>query len=272
METSSKSPDPLGRAMFDYQRDEMGEIVYRDGATVRDGHVEEYYYEPRESWSEGTVDLLERIVAWGEPILDAGCGAGQHVRWFEDRDVNVVGIDRSPNAVESARERGCDDVRVMDMFDLDFERGQFRTIYALGTQVGLGRSLAGVRSLLSAVADVTDDEGRCVLHNYDPTMLETEAGANGDDSLLGYRSDPRPGIAHRAFHFEYEPAGEAAATLDGLPRRAVGRTLQFLLFSPDRLREAAVGTPWSVTDVSYDGSDRTYVAILEKRRTLKPSS
>jgi hypothetical protein len=44
----------------------------------------------------------------------------------------------------------------------------------------------------------------------------------------------------------------------------LGPTLQFRLFSPRRLREAAVGIGWRVTDVRY-GGDYHYLAALEKR-------
>jgi hypothetical protein len=53
-------------------------------------------------------------------------------------------------------------------------------------------------------------------------------------TLLGYRDDPTPGLAHRVMHFEYE--GD------------VGETLLFRPFSLDRLQEAAVGTGWEVAD------------------------
>lgn len=240
-------PDPLGRAMADYQRGEPGTLVYRDGERTCEGHVADYYFAPRSEWDDDTVSMLERFAAHGGPLCDVGCGAGQHALWFQDRDLEVTAVDVSPNAVRAARERGVADACTMDMFDLAFERDRFRTLYTLGTQVGLGRSLAGVGELLAEFARVTDEDGLAAVHNYDPDILE------GD--LLGYRPDPREGIAHRSFHFEYEPPGSE--------ERVVGRTLQFLLFGPDRLTDAAVGTPWEVTDV--EKGDRTYLAILEKR-------
>ncbi|MFC4987675.1 class I SAM-dependent methyltransferase [Saliphagus infecundisoli] len=239
-------PDPLGRAMFDHQRGEPGSLVYRDGERTREGHVADYYFEPRSEWDDGTVGLLERLAAHGGPFLDVGCGAGQHALWFQHRGLAVTAVDVSPGTVRAASARGVADASTMDMFDLAFHPDRFRTLYALGTQIGLGRSLAGVGELLAEFARVTDENGLAAIHNYDPDTLE------GD--LLGYRSDPRKGIAHRSFHFEYEPPGSGG--------RVVGRTLQFLLFGPDRLADAAVGTPWTVADV-YAG-ENTYVALLEK--------
>ncbi|WP_276255056.1 class I SAM-dependent methyltransferase [Halomontanus rarus] len=264
--------DPLGRAMRDYQRGEMGTLTYRDGSRTRDGHVADYYFEPRSEWGEGTVAFLERVESRGGPILDAGCGAGQHALWLQDRGLEVTGIDASPNAVEAARERGVEDVRVMDMFETDFDRDRFHVVYALGTQIGLARSFAGVRDLLAEFAHITDDGGVAAVHNYDPVAV---------DDLLGYRPDPREGVAHRCFHFEYERACERRAesdsnvdssaggesgtggTRDGNARvREIGPTLHFLLFGPDRLADATIGTPWTVGDVL--SGDSTYVAILEK--------
>lgn len=51
------------------------------------------------------------------------------------------------------------------------------------------------------------------------------------------------------FHCEYETA--------------VGRTLLFRLFDVDRLREATVGTPWTVAAARY--GDVQWRVALEKR-------
>jgi SAM-dependent methyltransferase len=236
--------DALGTAMRDYQRDELGECRYVDGEERQDGHVHENYFTPREEWDQASID---RYGSLPDPILDVGCGAGQHLCFFQDLGKEAVGIDVSPGAVQAARERGAEDVRVGDMFDLrrDFERDAFRTVLLNGTQLGLAHSFAGVRSLLSDLAHVTDEDGVAAVDNYDATEV--------DEELFGYRPDPRDGVAHRTFHFEYEPR-------DG--ERIQGRALHFLLFSPDRLRDVCVGTPWSVSAVHHRGV--YYKAHLEK--------
>lgn len=217
--------------MRDYQRGDLGDCRYVDGADRMDGHIAENYFGSHEDWDEERRDWF---AAFDGPVLDLGCGAGQHVRFYEDRGTEVLGVDVSPGAIEAARERGCEDVAVADMFDLPFERDRFRSVLLNGTQVGLAHSMAGVRSLLSDLAHITDDDATAQVDNYDASLV--------DEDLFGYRPDPRDGVAHRTFHFEYEPR-------DG--ERILGPALHFLLFSPDRLRDICVGTPWSVVEVDH---------------------
>ncbi|WP_222915405.1 class I SAM-dependent methyltransferase [Natrinema sp. SYSU A 869] len=297
---SRTAADPLGRAMLAHYRDGPGQLAYRDGADVQDGNVAEFYFSSPESWESETIEVLERV-ADHEPILDVGCGAGKHLLWWAERGVEAVGVDVSPNAVLTARERcevrrtsrrscveqcstypssglrggeaasngtakpspspredgkaaerGLEDVLVGDMFDLPIETGSVGAVHAVGTQIGLGRSLAGIRELLVEFARVTADGGVAVVDNNDPARL--------DDEFFGYRPDPREGVAHRCFHLEFEHETEK-----GERYREVGRTLQFLLCSPARLREATSATPWFVCDVRRTDGTAHYRAILEKQ-------
>ncbi|QRV17097.1 class I SAM-dependent methyltransferase [Haloterrigena salifodinae] len=241
--------DPLGRAMLAHHRDEPGELVYRDGPATQDGNVESFYFSSSESWDRPTIEALERL-ADREPILDVGCGAGNHLLWWADHGVRAVGVDASPNAVLTARQRGFEATLVGDMFALPVPTDAFGAVHAVGTQLGLGGSLAGIRELLWEFARVTADEATAVVDNHDPTRL---------DECFGYRSDPREGIAHRCFHLEFERDGA-----DGERYREVGRTLHFLLCSPVRLREATAETPWRVGDVLRANGDTHYRAVLEK--------
>lgn len=236
--------DPLGRAMYDHQTDgPAGELVYRDGGVVEPHDVPDTYFTPPSAWD---ADWRRRLDALEGPVLDAGCGAGTYAIWLQARGREVVGIDASPHAVETARARGLDDARVMDLFDLAFEPDRFRSALVVGTQSGLAGSLPGVRAFLADLATVTAPDAVAVVDSYDPAGLDP-------DSFVGYRPDPRPGVARRAFHFEYTPpAGE----------REVGRSLAFVLFGPERLRDVLVGTPWSLAAVWP--REAYYRAKLEK--------
>ncbi|WP_313075408.1 class I SAM-dependent methyltransferase [Melaminivora sp.] len=42
------------------------------------------------------------LVPTGGTVLDVACGSGRHLRWFHARNHPVTGVDRAPDAIESA--------------------------------------------------------------------------------------------------------------------------------------------------------------------------
>lgn len=237
--------DALGQAMLDYQRGGLrGECRYVDGGETVDAHIRENYFgdpENREKSSKRLLDSLEG------PVVDVGCGAGNHSLYLQKHVDDLVAFDVSPGAVAAARARGVDAAVVADMFEMAFPRNSFRSVWMCGTQLGLAGSVAGISALLSDLAFVTDGRGVAVVDNYDPRRVD-------GDRMLGYRPDPRDGVARRAFHFEYDRDGE----------RLVEPTLSFLLCGPQRLRDATVGTPWSLAEVHEKPAGAHYRAVLEK--------
>ena len=236
-------PSPFARAVRDHHRGERdASLIQCDGEERRDHPIEEFYF--TDPAGEDVAWLADRLAG---PLLDLGAGAGRHALVFQER-VETVAVEVSDALVETMRERGVEDARRGDMFRLReaFDRDRFGSVLANGTQVGLAGSLQGLRELLGDLAYVTEPDGTAVLDCYDPTV---EAAAD----LLGYRSDPARGLAHRVMYFEYE--GET------------GEILHFRLFGPDRLREATAGTGWTVADIrrSDEDSGRYYRATLEKR-------
>ena len=232
--------DPFGRAIRDHHRGERDEpLVDRDGEERREHPIEAFYF--------GEFDPESEADAWRAswldgPLLDVGAGVGRDALYFQER-FETVAIEVSEHLVATMDERGVRDARHIDMFALReaFDRDRFRPALVFGTQIGLTGSMQGLREFLGDLAHVTTPDGTALLHGYDPDREATEA-------VLGYRADPTPGLAFRVYHTEY--AGEY-------------ETLLFRLFSPDRLREATVGTGWELADLQY-GSERTYTAALRK--------
>jgi SAM-dependent methyltransferase len=230
------SDDPFGRAIRDYYLGEQDEpLIDRDGSETREHSIEQWYFGEhsegawRDAWMKGT-------------FLDIGAGAGRDALYYQEQ-FETVAIEVSEHLVEVMRDRGARDVRLADMFDLrdHFDRDRFQSAHAIGTQVGIAGSMAGVRQFLDDLAFVTTPNATAVLDNYAPENESTK-------EVFAFRDDPMPGLAYRVYHEEYE--GE------------VGETLLFRLFSVDQLRQAAIGTPWEVVEVNY--SDVQWRAILEK--------
>lgn len=235
--------DPFGRAIRDHYLGERDEpLIDRDGDETREHAIERWYFGEHEpdDWFDPLLD---------GPLLDMGAGAGRDALFFQTR-FETVAIDASEPLVETMRDRGVNDARLADMFALreHFDRDRFRSAIAVGTQLGLAGSMAGVRQFLADLAHVTTPDATAILDNYAPELDRTA-------DVFAYRGDHAPGLAYRVFHCEYQ--GD------------VGRTLLFRLFSIDRLRAATVGTPWTVTQASYghpdtDGVADQWVAVLEK--------
>lgn len=237
------SPDPFGRALRDYHLGDREEpLVCREGGETLDHPIEQFYF--------GTFDPPEDhlyVESLDGPLLDMGAGVGQHARYFQER-FEVVAIEVSEPLVETMRDRGVEDARQADMFDLraTFGRDRFRSALSHGTQVGLAGSIAGLRTFLNDLAYVTTPDATAVLDGYDPRQAATT-------DLLGYRPDPTPGLAYRVLQFEYE--GD------------LGDPLLFRLFSPDRLCEATVGTDWAVDKLRLVPKERPdqWNAVLRKQ-------
>ena len=231
--------DPFGRAIRDYYWGNQDEpLIDRDGEETREHSIEQWYlgeHEPaawRDSWMKG-------------PLLDMGAGAGRDALYYQDR-FDTVAIDVSDHLVTTMDERGVTDARRVDMFALRdaFERDRFESAFALGTQVGLAGSMHGLRTFLANLASVTTSAATAVLDCYDPTAEKTT-------TLLGYRPDQTPGLAYRVMQFEYE--GD------------LGKPLLFRLFSPDRIREATIGTEWAVGEVRRGAEPHHYRIALQKQ-------
>ncbi|PSP54327.1 SAM-dependent methyltransferase [Halobacteriales archaeon QS_1_67_19] len=221
--------DPFGRAVRDHHRGQREEpLLQRDGERTREHPIDRFYFSEFAAESDAGAWLESHLDG---PLLDMGAGAGRHAHYFQER-FETVAIEVSELLVETMRERGVEDAREASMFELreHFERDRFRSALAIGTQVGLAGSTQGLREFLGDLAHVTTPDATAVLDCYDPALA-------ADVDMLGYRSDPAPGLAHRVMWFEYD--GDA------------GDALVFRLFSPDRVREATVGTGWAVADVEY---------------------
>lgn len=234
------STDPYGRAIRDYYLGEQEEpLLDRDGADVRDHPIEEFYF--------GAVTGASELQQWRDswldgPLLEMGAGVGSEALYWQAQ-FETVAIEIRDHLVQTMRDRGVEDARRADMFALRecFERDRFASAHARGTQVGLARSMQGLGRFLGDLAAVTKPTATAIVDCHDP-------GHEGAADLLGYRDDPTPGLAYRLLHFEYEGN--------------VGETLLFRLFSPDRLREAAIGTGWEVAEINRSDNGCHYLAAL----------
>jgi SAM-dependent methyltransferase len=73
-------------------------------------------------------DFLERLLDT-PVILDAGCGPGRDMAWFEAHGCHVTGIDLSPGMLAEARTRVTGPLIEMDLHDLRLDEQAFDGIW-----------------------------------------------------------------------------------------------------------------------------------------------
>lgn len=151
------SDDPFGRALRDHHLGTRSEphLQFADGEPL-EHPIEAFYFGEfaplsdrgafRERWLDG-------------PMLDIGAGVGRDALYFQDR-FEVVAIEVSEPLVQTMRERGVEDARQADIFELDetFPPDRFGSALAYGTQVGLAGSMDGLREFLWDLSRVTTDD------------------------------------------------------------------------------------------------------------------
>jgi len=80
------------------------------------------------------VAIADRVTG---PVLDAGCGTGEHALFFATRGLHVTGIDFVPEAIRRARAKAAErglavEFLVKDATALDDWRARFRSVIDCG--------------------------------------------------------------------------------------------------------------------------------------------
>jgi len=92
------------------------EIVERS-----DGYVmafdARYLVAPFRKWDDADERRAMRFVR--RRVLDVGCGGGRVCLHLQERGLDVVGIDSSPEAIACSRQRGVRDARVLTIDAID---------------------------------------------------------------------------------------------------------------------------------------------------------
>lgn len=101
----------------------------------RDEYRRMFELEDRHFWFRGVKGIVfdQFLAQGGTPdslILDAGCGTGGTIRFFDGR-AKLIGVDNNPDAIEFSRTKAGNDVRCSDLAALPFEDYKFAFVLAL---------------------------------------------------------------------------------------------------------------------------------------------
>ena len=227
------SVDAFGQMLLDGTD---AEIVERDDGFIAASMLN--YFAPVRRWA--TVERRALRFVRGR-VLDVGVGAGRVALELQARGREVVAIDVSSGAVEVARNRGVQDVRLLALEDVDASLERFDTLVMYGNNFGLFGSRAKARRLLRQLRPFV---GRIVATSNDPYGTDDPA------------------------HLAYQERNRARGRMSGQLRLRVryrdlvGPWFEYLIVSPDEMAEIVEGTGWQIRHlVRDDGS--YYVAVLE---------
>ena len=103
------------------------------------------------SYAQESEYVWSRLSEFGavSNLLNAGCGTGNHDRWFAEKGIMVHGFDLSPEMIAKAKEHGGGDLGKL----LDYHVGDFRT-FRLGHTVDAVISLFHVMSYQNETRDL----------------------------------------------------------------------------------------------------------------------
>ncbi len=231
--------DVFGQALYSYWEGDKSTpyLIRRDDGYVSKGSLKEYFATWLEPLEESVVQHVKG------KILDVGCGAGRHLLYFQNLGMEIMGVDRSPLAIQVCRESGAREAEVMDIFENTLEPASFDTILLFGHNIGIGGNLEGGKKLLSVLRKLVRPEGVLLMTSSDVTR--TRQGR----------------------HFEYHQKNTDNGRYPGEIRIRVeykdliSEWFAWLHVAPEMLKEMAAATGWELKE-AHGYFDNDYAAVL----------
>lgn len=156
--------DLFGKAMYDFQTNNSPEnIITETSISEEDEMSVDYLFRSYNEMPKLEQKALQ--LAFGK-TLDVGCGAGSHSLSLQnDRNLELVSIDISKNAIETSKLRGVKNALVKNI--LDFEGEKFDTIILLMNGAGIFGKLENCNQYLSKLKSLLNPDGQILLDSSD---------------------------------------------------------------------------------------------------------
>ena len=239
--------DAYGHEVWDYYIGRRGwETIEReDGLIDPSESLPAGYFGSLKDW-----DPVERkgIVFAKGKVLDVGCGPGRVALYLQrHKKLKVLGMDSSPLALKVAKARGVKRTRLLAFEDVDFAPESFDTVVMYGNNFGLFGNRSKAKRLLRRLHVMTSADAVLICSNIDP-----------------YKTD-------NPDHLRYQRWNRARGRMAGQARiRAryrtwVGPWFDYLLVSPQEMKEIVAGTGWKVERIIMSEGP-LYVGVLARKR------
>jgi SAM-dependent methyltransferase len=236
--------DAFGHLLLDYFKGkEALEIVEREDGFIDPNDGCKVYFSEFKDWRPWEQEALRNLLPGR--VLDLGCGAGRMELYLQSQNVEVVGIDNSPLAIEVCRQRGVKDARLLSVSRVSSDLGTFANILMMGNNWGLMANRQRARWLLRRF--------------YGMTSFPAHIIATSNDV---YNSDSPYHLAYQAYNRE---RGRMTGQIRMRVCYQMYRTpwFDYLMVSRDEMKEILEGTGWRVKQF-IDSPGALYVAVIEK--------
>jgi SAM-dependent methyltransferase len=244
--TLTKQQDAYGRMVWDYLHGQsIPEIIERDDGHFDTAQGAPYYFAEFKHWPRHQRAAMEYVRG---RVLDIGCGAGRCCLYLQKRGQPVVGIDASPLAIKTCRERGVRDARLLPFTQIHHGLGRFDTILMMGNNFGLFGSRVRARWLLRRLHALTLPDARIVAESNAVNQTKNP------DHLRYHRLNRRRGRMSGQLRIRVRYHRYCTPWFD------------YLMVSPDEMKAIVAGTGWRVQRF-LKSSGSTYVAVIEKDGT-----
>jgi SAM-dependent methyltransferase len=243
-----KDQDAYGHSLLDVLegREDVSEIIERDDGFIASSGSggSSVYFAPFAKWSPHERKGMRYVRG---RVLDVGAGAGRVALHLQERGHEVVAIDNSPLAVEVCRRRGVKDARLMPFTAVSKRLGLIGTVVAYGNNFGLFGGRERARWMLRRLKGMTSPDARIVASTLD--VYKTD----DPDHLAYHRLNRRRGRMSGQLRLRVRYRHYTSPWFD------------YLMVSPDEMREIVEGTGWEVSRIIDSGSPAgNYTAVIER--------
>jgi len=174
--------DILGKALMDYQKGNYIEDIITS-TNISDDDVLPLPYLFRDFNDMPKLEQQALQLVKGT-VLDAGCGAGNHSLYLQERGFEIKSIDVSKGAIAVCRMRGVKNAKKLDVLK---EKATFDTILLLMNGTGIFQTIDKISHYLRHLRSLLNKEGQILIDSSDILyMYQDDDGGVWQDSNANY--------------------------------------------------------------------------------------
>lgn len=240
----TKQQDAYGQMIWDhFDGKHPVEIVEREDGRVDTSGGAPAYFAEFKNWPAHQRTAMKFVRG---RVLDVGCGAGRCCLHLQQRGHRVTGIDVSPLAIRTCRQRGVREARVLPFTQVGRRLGCFDTILMMGNNFGLFTNRLRARWLLRRLHRATPPGARIIAESLDVHQTDNP------DHIAHLRWNRRRGRMPGQIRLRVRYGKLCTPWFD------------YLMVSRAEMKQLLIGTGWRVAQF-LDSPGSSYVAIIEKK-------